>query len=330
MLRRMLAGAFAAIATLAAAQPAPVLVDTDAGTDDLMAIAFLLAHPNVKIDAITVVNGLAHVDAGARNVARLLALAGRTDVPVFAGRGEPLRGMAEFPAEWRTISDELPGVTALPTAQRKTEVRPAADYLIDRLRQPNRPVRILALGPLTNLAEVLKREPSAVTAIEEIVIMGGALRVPGNLADGGLFKTSNKTAEWNMFIDPLAAQIVFRSGVKIRLIPLDATNTVPIGAEFLRDLESRARSPLGRFVGQVLKSDHEMIEQNLFYAWDPLAAAALLRPGIADSIPLRVEVVQDPPEQGRSIAAVGRPNARVALRADAAEFRRLFLDAFKQ
>ena len=103
--------------------------------------------------------------------------------------------------------------------------------LIERLKQQNRPVRILALGPLTNLAEALQRSPSVSHAIDEVVIMGGAIRVPGNLGDGGLFKTTNKTAEWNMFVDPLAALIVFRSGIRIRLIALDATNTVPIGAE---------------------------------------------------------------------------------------------------
>ncbi|HEX6895418.1 MAG TPA: nucleoside hydrolase [Bryobacteraceae bacterium] len=313
------------MAAIAFAQPAPILIDTDAGTDDLMAIAFLLTQPGARIDGITIANGLAHVEAGARNVARLLALAGRTDVPVFAGRGEPLRGNAAFPGEWRRISDDLPGVT-LP-AGRPPETRPAADYLTGRLRERERPVRVLALGPLTNLAEVLKRAPSSANAIEEVVIMGGAIHAPGNLTDGGLFKTSNTSAEWNMFIDPLAAQIVFRSGVKIRLIPLDATNTVPIGTGFVHELESRAKSPLGRFVAQVLKSDRDMIEQKLFYAWDPLAAAALIDPQIVESAAMHVEIRQESPQQGRTIVNAGRPNARVALRADAARFQRLFLDA---
>jgi purine nucleosidase len=87
----------------------PVLIDTDAGSDDFMAVALLLAQ-GVSIDAVTVVNGTAHVDAGARNMGRLLDLAGRPHVPVFAGRNRPLRGTAEFPVEWRKISDDLPGV----------------------------------------------------------------------------------------------------------------------------------------------------------------------------------------------------------------------------
>src|SRR5712692_1236705 len=85
----------------AQAQTNSVIIDTDAGSDDLMAIAFLLSHPTVRIEAVTIANGLAHVDAGARNLVRLLDLRGRKNVLVFAGRPTPLRGNAEFPAEWR-------------------------------------------------------------------------------------------------------------------------------------------------------------------------------------------------------------------------------------
>src|ERR1700736_5092349 len=99
------------------AQTNSIIIDTDAGSDDLMAIAFLLSHPSVKIEAITIANGLAHVDAGAKNLVRLLELSGRKDGPVFAGRNAPLRGNAEFPAPWRKTSDELPGVD-LPAASR--------------------------------------------------------------------------------------------------------------------------------------------------------------------------------------------------------------------
>src|SRR5713101_7354964 len=228
-----------ALSFVAAAQHS-ILIDTDAGTDDLMAIAFLASQPDVRIEAVTVVNGLAHPQAGARNIVRLLDLSGRNDIPVFAGRNTPLKGRAEFPAEWRKISDDLPGVS-LPAAARKPESKPAADYLVQRLRDQGRPVRILALGPLTNLAEALKHEPSIVGAIEELVIMGGALRVPGNLGDGGVFKTNNTTAEWNIFVDPLAARMVFRSGIPIRLIPLDATNKVPVDSAFLVKLKTGAR-----------------------------------------------------------------------------------------
>lgn len=314
------------LAAPAWAQTAPILIDTDAGSDDVMAVALLLSHPSVAIDAVTVVNGMAHVDAGARNMGRLLDLAGRKRIPVFAGKNTPMRGTAEFPAEWRKISDDLPGV-GLPTASRPPESKLAADYLAERLRR-GPPARILALGPLTNIAEALQRDPSIARNIREIVIMGGAVRVPGNLGDGGVFHTSNTTAEWNMYVDPLAASIVFRSGVPIRLIGLDATNKVKIEPEFLLQFAERPHSPLGGVVARVLRADSEAIEQGIFYAWDPLAAAALLRPSIVKTVPMHVDIEQDAPQEGRTVETPGRPNAMVALDADANGFLTLFLQAF--
>ncbi len=115
-----------------AALPRTVIIDTDAGSDDLMAIAFLLSRPDIHVEAITIVNGMAHVQAGARNVLRLLELAGRSDIPVYAGRETPLSGNVEFPAEWRHTSDNLPGVT-LPDATRNIDSQNAAEYLSKRL-----------------------------------------------------------------------------------------------------------------------------------------------------------------------------------------------------
>ena len=317
------------IATFAHAQDRPLIIDTDAGSDDFLAISFLLSHPNVRIDAITVVNGLAHVDAGARNLTRLVALSGRANIPVFAGRPTPLQGNAEFPREWRKISDELPGVD-LPVTSHPPETKRAADFLIEHLRDTTHRVRILALGPLTNLAEAFQREPRTKDAIEEIVIMGGAIRVPGNLGDGGAFQTSNKTAEWNIFIDPLAARMVFNAGIPITLVPLDATNKVPIDLAFLKEFETRAHSPLGRVAAQILTDDREMIQGGYFYAWDPLAAAALLDHKIVKLSRVHLDVQQDGPEAGRTVATTGKPNAAVAVDADAAAFRTIFLETFEK
>jgi inosine-uridine nucleoside N-ribohydrolase len=325
ILLRAVASLSIAIAA-ASAQSGPIIVDTDAGSDDVMAVALLLSQPSVKIDAITVVNGLAHVDAGARNMGRLLDLAGRKRVPVFAGRNAPLRGHAEFPAEWRKISDDFPILSLVPP--RPPEHQPAADYLVEHLRNTREPVQILALGPLTNIAEALQRDHSIARNIREMVIMGGAVRVPGNLQDGGVFHTSNSTAEWNIFIDPTAARIVFRSGVPIRLIALDATNKVKIKSEFLLQFAEKPHSPLGGVVAGVLEADRETIEQGIFYAWDPLAAAALLQPNIVKTVAMHIDIKEDAPEEGRTLETPGRPNAMVAVDADAVRFLALFLQAF--
>jgi pyrimidine-specific ribonucleoside hydrolase len=308
-----------------AAQTA-LIIDTDAGTDDLLAIAFLLSRKDVKIEAITIVDGLAHVTAGAANVLRLLQLAGATGVPVYPGAKESLERTAPFPAGWRQTSDTLPGVK-LPVAERKPENRQATDFLVERLADPARPVSILALGPLTNLADAFRRAPQSGRSVTELVIMGGAVRVRGNLDDGGFFKTPNTTAEWNLFHDPLAAAIVFKSGVNMRMIPLDATNKVPIDTAFLAEV-LQIRTPLAGMVAQILETERPLIEQKLFFAWDPLAAVALVDPAVVVTRRMAIEVLRKAPEQGRTKEMSGRrSNLTVALDANAAEFKTVFLRA---
>jgi inosine-uridine nucleoside N-ribohydrolase len=309
---------------LAAAQSTPIIIDTDCGRDDLMAIAFLLAHHDVRIEAVTIANGLAHVRAGAANVARLIELGGHSDVPVYLGRESPLQGHAEFPGPWRKSSDAL---VSGPPAHQHPQAQPASDYLRSRLRDRSRPVRILALGPLTNFGEALAREPGLLRGIE-MVIMGGAVRVPGNLGEGGVFKTENLTAEWNLFVDPLAAERVFAARANIRLVPLDATNEVPIDADFVREMRSRGRTPLGDFVAGMLERECKL-EAGTCYAWDALAAVALVEPAVVKAKPLAIQVKQNPPEEGRTAEVAGPPNARVALSADAIAFRKVFLKAFE-
>lgn len=286
-----------------------VVFDTDCGTDDLMALAYLLSRTDVRVEAITTAKGLARVERGAENMLRLLALAGRHNVPVYIGSETPMRRTADFPEEWRRVSENLPGVT-LPAARRRPESRSAAEFLAG-LRDP---VVVLATGGLTNIAQARVRH--------KLVIMGGAVRVPGNLGDGGFFKTTNKAAEWNIYVDPLAARRVFDSGAPIDLVPLDATNQVPIGEAFLDELSRRASTPLARFVVQVLESERDVLKQGIFYAWDPLAAVALVEPDVVQWTPMRVRVNGE----GRT---VGTPAAgsktRVALSANAEAFRQKYL-----
>jgi pyrimidine-specific ribonucleoside hydrolase len=304
-----------------------VIVDTDAGADDLMAIAFLLSRPDIHVEAITIENGMAHVQAGGRNVLRLLALAGRNDIPVYLGRQTPLYGSQEFPAEWRRFSDELPGIT-LPEPKRSVDSRDAPDYLLKRLLDAAHPVQVLALGPLTNLAEVFSHTPRAAHTGRQLVIMGGAVRVSGNLGDGGVFKTDNTSAEWNMFIDPAAAKIVFTSGAPIRLVPLDATQRVPIDMALFEQFKSHASRPLANFVAQVLATNREQIRQGYYFAWDPLAAAALANPAVATFRPLAIEMSGKPEELGRTVEIKNRrANSLVAIDADPSRFRDVFMIA---
>ncbi len=309
----------------------PVIVDTDAGIDDLMAIAYLLAGREVDLRAVTVVNGVAHVESGVRNILGLLQLAGRTDIPVFPGETRPLAGNTAFPELWRSVSDNPPGAE-FPVAGRRPENRSAVDYLTKELRLPpgGASLRILALGPLTNIAKALNAKGGRVRGVRSIVIMGGAISVAGNLGDGGVFRTDNKTAEWNMYIDPLAASEVFASGVPIEMVPLDATNRVPVDAAFVSSFSKKAAGPLGRLVSQLFAGEQELVEQHVLYAWDPLAAVVLTHPGIASFLDQHVEIGRKPPAEGQTRVAQGRKsNARVALDADPAAFKRLFSAAFQ-
>ena len=319
---------------LAAQTPHPspfrraVIVDTDAAPDDLMAIAFLLSRSDVRIEAITIVNGVAHVPTGGKNVLRLLALAGHNDVPVFLGRESPLSGSEEFPEVWRQTADELPGVT-LPETERSPESRSAADFLTKRLLDAAHPVEVLTLGPLTNLAEVFSHTPRAARTGRQLVVLGGAVRVSGNLGDGGIIQRKNDTSEWNMFIDPAAAKIVFSSGAQIRLVPLDATQRVPIDMALFEQFQSRAETPLAKFVAQILGTQRDLIRQGYYFAWDPLAAVALTNPLVATFRPLDIAMSDKPDESGRTVEVKrGRFNAQVAIDADSLRFRDVFMKAF--
>ena len=319
---------FALILSVTASAQTAWVIDTDAGSDDYLAIAYLLAKPNVRVEAITSVNGLSGAAAGARMVARILTLAGRRDIPVYAGAERPLAGDRAFPAEWRKMSEHLPGVQ-LPAFTGSLAPETAEAFLTRRLAQP---VRILALGPLTNLAVVLRKHPALARNIQELVIMGGAVNVKGNLKDGDLFKTTNEYAEWNIFIDPAAAAYVFTHvPAPIKLVPLDATNQVPVRAGHIRAFERQAaHSALGRLATNILHLDEPMIQEGYYYAWDPLAAVAAAEPNFAAFTPVALRVSEQPGEEGRTVAVQGRPNAQVMAKPDAARFHAEFLGAFSQ
>lgn len=306
-----------------------IIVDTDAGSDDLMALAFLLSRQDVALEAITIVHGLAHVPAGARNVLRLLELAGRRDVPVFAGADRPLEEDRAFPPAWRERVNTLPGVD-LPAATRDPQAQDAVSFLVAALaRERREPVTLLALGPLTNVAKTLQRAPGAAHRIDRIVIMGGAVHVAGNVAAAGPPYDANRAAEWNVYVDPRAARNVLGSGARIVLIALDSTNRVPIDRPFVERFDARARAGLGRFVSQVLRSADSVIEQSIFYAWDPLAAVAVVEPAVVTLAGRHIEVDVGGETAGRTRAVAGRPpNARVAVDADGGRFERVFVAAF--
>src|SRR3989475_2066271 len=253
---------FLYVSTLSAQSSLPIIVDTDAGADDIIALAYLLSSRDARIEAITVVHGVAHVSEGSRNIRRLLNLAGKPEIPVFEGEERPLQGLRPFPADWRALADKLPGVD-LPEIGDTGSAERAVSYLKRRLKGRTHPVRILALRPLTHPAVVLRDVSESLETIDRLVIMGGAVSVPGNLSGGNPEKAANEVAEWNIYGDPHAADLVFKSGIRTLLVPLDATMHVPISRNFVDDFRRHNLTPLGRVVLQRFESSLPWIDTHI-------------------------------------------------------------------
>jgi inosine-uridine nucleoside N-ribohydrolase len=302
----------------------PIVIDTDMAADDWMAILFLLWRRDVEVKAITVTGtGEAHCDSGVRNALGLIALAGRPDIPVACGRETPIAGTHAFPAEWRLGVDQLFELT-LPGNPNKASPSSAVDLLGNTLRSSTEPVTILALGPLTNLAELLRGSPDLQSRIAAVFVMGGAVDVPGNVFGPGL--PSPSVTEWNIYIDPTAAKVVLASGIPVTLVALDATNHVPITAAFATRAASGARTSSARFVSEVLGKQGESIARGDYFFWDPFAAAVLVDESISSFARRHLDVVaEEGPESGHIVAAAQGAEIRFAISGAQAKFEDLFL-----
>lgn len=311
-------------APTAAAQPLPVIIDTDMATDDWMAILYLLQRTDISVQAITVTGaGEAHCEPGVKNALGLVALAKHPPLPVACGREAPLSGGHVFPEEWRRAVDSLLGLS-LPEGQNPAPQITALELLETTLSGSPEKISLLTLGPLTNLGELFQNHPEAASNIQGIYIMGGAVHVPGNMGSSG---HDNQVAEWNIYVDPHAANIVFASGAPVMLVPLDATNHAPITLEFYEALrKARVTSEAG-FVYEILDRQKGFIKSGTYYFWDPLAAAILADESLATWEGARLCVIEEEgPSSGHTQAGEGCPEVRVAVTADRDRFEGVFVD----
>jgi inosine-uridine nucleoside N-ribohydrolase len=254
--------------------PGPLIVDTDMGNDDVLALLFLMQHPGVELHAVTVVGtGLVHCAPGVRNVQGLLELTQYANIPVSCGTEEPLNADHPFPQAWRSAADRLWGLN-LPANDRQPSPLPAPDLLVESLAEADQPITVLALGPLTNLAQAFQSAPEVIEKIERLYLMGGAVEAPGNVYDPNL-GFDNQTAEWNIYADPLAARFVFETGVPITMVPLDATNYVPVSMPFFQRLQQHHPTRAGTFTFNIFYINQGWIQSGGYYLWDTLAAAVL-------------------------------------------------------
>jgi len=302
------------------------VVDTDMAADDWLAILYVLQRPDVTLAAITVTGaGEAHCTPGIRHALGLMTLAGNARVPVACGRESPLRGEHVFPGGWRDRVDSLLGLT-LPDGQEAVSSQTAVELLATTIQASPDKVTVLTLGPLTNVAEALQADPSLVDQIDAIYVMGGAVNVPGNVGASGV-GIDNPVAEWNIYVDPYAANGVLQSGIPITLVPLDATNHVPLTRKFYDNLKTNHASPEATFVYDVLTEQRAFIDSGGYSFWDPLAAAIVTDDSLATFRTEPICVVEtEGPESGWTKAGPGCPEARVAISADGERFEQVFVE----
>jgi pyrimidine-specific ribonucleoside hydrolase len=309
-------------ASLPPAGRLPLILDSDMSFDDVMAMAFLTTQPDVELLAVTVSGtGIAHCGPGARNARNLLNELQVPLVPTACGPAEPIAGGREFPEDWREFADDLFGleIAGVPGTPQGS----AVELLTETIGASERQVTILATGPLTNIAEALAAEPDLVAQIDRLVIMGGAVDVPGNAPPDG----SPAAAEWNLAADPAAASAVLESGIPVLLVPLDATNDVRITRAFAERLHADADAGPANLVDELLLRSPLSIDVDYF--WDVLAAVALVEPTVVTTEEARIAIATAGADAGRTTRAADGTPIVLATSADAAAFEASFLDGLR-
>ncbi len=296
----------------------PVILDTDIGTDvdDCLALALLLASPEIDLLGVTCVYGDVHLRA--RMVLKLLQLAGRSDVPVFAGVARPLLG--QRPVYWAGHE----GRGLLEPADQSLHPRPehASDFLARAIAERPGQIHLLAIGPLTNLALAFLREPRLPGLLAHLTVMGGAVRGPGRF---GL-----PYCEHNIRSDPEAAQVVLSAGAPTTLVPLDVTTRVRIRAEAVARIRARG-TPFHQAVAGQVELYPPFQQRGYTFLHDPLAAATILLPDLVRTETLHLDVetaghVTAGMTLVRAPADDAPPSAEVALEVDSARFEELVVD----
>lgn len=307
------------------AGPVTVLVDTDVAPDDLVAIAFLIAAPEVEIAAITVSGtGEAHCGPGVDIVLGLLERLEAPEIPVACGREQPLALDHAFPDLFRENADNAAGL-GLPVTTREPASGDAVAVITEILTASDTPLRVLTLGPLTNLADALQIDPALAADIESVYVMGGAVEVPGNVAGSPDAPSDNSAAEWNIYVDPAAAAVVLDAGLSVSLISLDGTNHIPVTSAFARQVSEQATGPGLEVVAELFERNSYMTSGG-YYLWDASAAIAAAGYPIGEYTPVRIDVDEtDGPTSGATRPVDGTPNARYLSSADASVVEALIL-----
>ena len=293
-----------------------IIIDADTGTDDAIALLMALGSRGqaaLKLAGITTVGGNAPLARTTRNTLALLEYIGRTEVVVARGASRPFKG--SFPY---ALTFHGPGGISvkLPNPKTTTGLNYAVEWMIETLSGPE-PATIVALGPLTNVANLLRRYPEAAAGIQELVVMGGAVDVPGNITP---------YAEFNFYSDPQAAREVMMSDLPITLVDLAVCRQVVVRRGDLAEFSGSGR--FGKLAGRLLKNwfdQHPDFET--FDLCDPLAIAVAMDPSIITTASGMVEVeAQDPDTKGLTKFRSLEGKTKVARAVDTQRFFKAFYD----
>jgi purine nucleosidase len=276
--------------------PKKIIIDTDPGVDDTIAICTALRSPEVEVVGLTSVFGNAPGEITAQNALRLVELEGNNHIPVARGSDIPLVAPLEKLGTWVHGEDGM-GNTNPSAPQGKLSGQSAAEFIVDMAHQFPNQITLVPVGPLTNIALALLLDPSIASLIKEIVIMGGAVTIPGNMTP---------VAEANIYHDANAAEIVMRAGWPLTLVGLDVTQKTIMTPLYLQGLFN-ADNPAVKLIQNILPcyqkyfNDFEGLNGSI-HTHDPSAIAYVLNPGLFKTIAVPVYVETRGRCMGQTIA----------------------------
>lgn len=299
-----------------------IIIDTDPGVDDALAILLALASPEISLEALTTTQGNVTLEKATRNALSILELARASHVPVASGSLLPL--VQPLHASAFVHGESGIGNSLLPEPIAKPAQKHAVDYLIERVLAEPKEISIFPIGPLTNIAMAIRKEPKFAKALKELVIMGGAALEPGNVTP---------LAEFNIYVDPHAAHIVFHSGIPITLIPLDVTHKCLLKQTHI-DRLMKIDSPISRFVRDAvdvyLRASFALgYEGSALH--DPLTLATVIAPELLTLKEYYVDVdIAGGVSMGKTFADVRNvlkkpANMKVAMNVRGEDFVELFM-----
>lgn len=301
-----------------------IILDTDPGIDDALAILLLAASPEISLEAITVTHGNTDVDKCLKNALKLIELAGLKDVPVARGASEPL--VKSLTVAEETHGDGGLGYAILPESLIAPSSLSAVQTIIDLVHKYPKEITILAIGPVTNIALAIHRDPSILKLIKNVVVMGGSIHFPGNMTPD---------SEYNVYCDPEAFDIILRSGLDLTIVPLDVTYKCLFTTSHIEKLGS-ARKEIRDFIADSTRfymEFHAEYQSILGCAInDPLAAAILVRPDLVSlkDYYMTVELKGEHTKAKTSVDhynVLGKaPNTKVAMEVNVEAFMEFFVE----